>query len=70
VTTTASTRGRARRGEHLALSFVGAALGVRSVALGVDRFGQTGSQAELYREYGIDAGSIATAAPVALEPVA
>jgi pyruvate dehydrogenase complex dehydrogenase (E1) component len=70
VTTTASTPGRARRGEHLALSFVGAALGVRSVALDVDRFSQTGSQAELYPEYGIDAASIATAALVALEPVA
>jgi pyruvate dehydrogenase E1 component len=55
-------------GASHALSFVGAALGVRSVALGVDRFGQTGSQAEVYSEYGIDAASIATAALVALEP--
>jgi pyruvate dehydrogenase E1 component len=57
-------------GASHALSFVGSALGVRSVALGVDRFGQTGSQPEVYAEYGIDAASIATAALVALEPVA
>jgi pyruvate dehydrogenase E1 component len=57
-------------GSSHALSFIGAALGVRSVALGVDRFGQTGSQPELYAEYGIDAAAIATAALVALEPVA
>jgi pyruvate dehydrogenase E1 component len=55
-------------GASHALSFVGSALGVRSVSLGVDRFGQTGSQAEVYAEYGIDATSIATAALVALEP--
>jgi pyruvate dehydrogenase E1 component len=55
-------------GSSHALSFVGAALGVRSVALGVDRFGQTGSQPELYAEYEIDAAAIATAALVALEP--
>ena len=57
-------------GASHALSFVGGALGARSVALGVDRFGQTGSQPEVYREYRIDAASIATAALVALEPVA
>ena len=55
-------------GASHALSFVGSALGVRCVPLGVDRFGQTGSQPEVYAEYGIDAGSIATAALVALEP--
>ena len=49
-------------------SFVGSALGVRSVPLGVDRFGQTGRQPEVYAEYGIDAAAIATAALVALEP--
>jgi pyruvate dehydrogenase E1 component len=57
-------------GASHALSFVGTALGVRSVALGVDRFGQTGSQPEVYAEYSIDAPSIATAALVALEPAA
>jgi pyruvate dehydrogenase E1 component len=57
-------------GASHALAFVGAALGSRrSVALGVDRFGQTGSQPELYGEYEIDAGSIATAALVALTGV-
>jgi pyruvate dehydrogenase E1 component len=55
-------------GASHALSFVGSALGARSVPLGVDRFGQAGSQPELYAEYGIDAPSIATAALVALEP--
>ena len=55
-------------GASHALAFVGAALGTRSVALGVDRFGQTGSQPEVYAEYGIDAASITTAALVALEP--
>ena len=55
-------------GASHALSFVGSALGVRSIPLGVDRFGQTGSQPEVYAEYGIDAASIATAALIALEP--
>jgi pyruvate dehydrogenase E1 component len=55
-------------GASHALSFVGSSLGVRSVTLGVDRFGQTGSQPEVYAEYGIDAPSIVTAALVALEP--
>ena len=55
-------------GASHALSFVGSALGVRSVPLGVDRFGQTGSQPEVYAAYGIDAASIATAALIALEP--
>jgi pyruvate dehydrogenase E1 component len=55
-------------GASHALSFVGSALGTRSVTLGVDRFGQTGSQPELHAEYGIDAAAIATAALVALEP--
>ena len=55
-------------GSSHALAWIGSALGTRSVPLGVDRFGQTGSQPELYAEYGIDADSIATAALVALEP--
>jgi pyruvate dehydrogenase E1 component len=55
-------------GSSHALSFVGAALGVRTVPLGVDRFGQTGSQPEVYAAYEIDAAAIATAALVALEP--
>ena len=55
-------------GASHALSFVGSALGVRSIPLGVDRFGQTGCQPEVYAEYAIDAASIATAALIALEP--
>jgi pyruvate dehydrogenase E1 component len=55
-------------GASHALAFVGAALGTRCVPLGVDTFGQTGSQPEVYAAYGIDAASIATAALVALEP--
>ena len=54
-------------GASHALAFVGSALGSRSIALGVDRFGQTGSPAELYREYGIDAEAIVAASLAALE---
>ena len=56
-------------GSSHALAWLGGALGARQIALGIDRFGQTGSQPELYAEYGIDPASIATAALVALEPV-
>ena len=55
-------------GASHALAFVGSALGTRSVPLGVDRFGQTGSQPEVYAEYAIDAAAIATAALISLEP--
>jgi pyruvate dehydrogenase E1 component len=55
-------------GSSHALAFVGSAFGARGVPLGVDRFGQAGSQPELYEEYGIDAEAIVTAALVALEP--
>jgi pyruvate dehydrogenase E1 component len=55
-------------GASHALAWLGSALGTRCVPLGVDEFGQTGSQRELYAEYGIDANAIATAALVALEP--
>ena len=55
-------------GASHALAWVGTALGTRCVPLGVDRFGQTGSQPEVYAEYGIDPDAIATAALVALEP--
>lgn len=56
-------------GASHALAFVGAALGARCVSLGVDAFGQVGSQQAVYAAYGIDAAAIATAALVALEPV-
>ena len=55
-------------GSSHALAFVGSTLATPCIPLGVDRFGQTGSQPELYAEYGIDSASIATAALVALEP--
>lgn len=55
-------------GSSHALAWLGSALGTRCVPLGVDEFGQTGSQRELYAEYGIDAESVTTAALVALEP--
>jgi pyruvate dehydrogenase E1 component len=35
---------------------------VPQLALGVDDFGQSGSRADLYRHYGIDAAAIARAA--------
>jgi len=55
-------------GASHALAFVGSALAARNIPLGVDRFGQTGSQPELYKEYGIDSEAIATACLAALEP--
>jgi len=44
------------------LGWLGAILGHRTRALGVEHFGQTGSLAELYRHYGIDANAIVAAA--------
>jgi pyruvate dehydrogenase E1 component len=51
-------------GHSHALAFIGAALGVSQLALGVDDFGQSGSRADLYRHYGIDAAAIGRAAQV------
>jgi len=45
-------------GHSHALSFIGSALGVPQIPLGVDLFGQSGSRADLYRHYGIDAKGI------------
>jgi len=53
-------------GHSHALAFIGAALGVPQLALGVDDFGQSGTRAALYRHYGIDADAIARAAHVLL----
>ncbi len=53
-------------GHSHALAFIGAALGVPQTALGVDDFGQSGSRADLYRHYGIDAAAIVRAAHVLL----
>lgn len=58
-------------GASHSLAFVGACLGApRTVPLGVDRFGQVGSQPAVYEEYGLSPEAIATAALIALEPAA
>jgi pyruvate dehydrogenase E1 component len=53
-------------GHSHALAFLGGALGVPQLALGVDGFGQSGTRPDLYRHYGIDAEAIAGAATVLL----
>ncbi|HEY7647458.1 MAG TPA: 1-deoxy-D-xylulose-5-phosphate synthase N-terminal domain-containing protein [Methylomirabilota bacterium] len=53
-------------GHSQALAFLGAALGVPQLPLGVDHFGQSGALADLYRHYGLDAGAIAGAARLLL----
>jgi pyruvate dehydrogenase E1 component len=54
-------------GHSHALAFLGSALGTLQAPLGVDDFGQSGSRADLYRHYGIDAEAIARAARGLLE---
>jgi pyruvate dehydrogenase E1 component len=49
-------------GHSHALAFIGSALAVPQIPLGVDHFGQSGARADLYRHYGIDAPAIAAAA--------
>ena len=49
-----------------ALSWLGSALGVPAVSLGVDSFGQSGAVADLYRANDLDSGSIVNAALAAL----
>jgi pyruvate dehydrogenase E1 component len=53
-------------GHSHALAFLGGALGVSQLALGVDGFGQSGTRPELYRHYGIDADALVTAAATLL----
>jgi pyruvate dehydrogenase E1 component len=48
------------------MSWLGSALGVPAVSLGVDAFGQSGAVADLYRAHDLDAGSIVNAALAAL----
>ena len=48
------------------LSWLGSALGVPAVSLGVDSFGQSGAVADLYRAHDLDSGSIVNAALAAL----
>jgi pyruvate dehydrogenase E1 component len=52
-------------GASHALAFVGSCLGVPTVPLGVDRFGQAGSQPALYRAYDLSPEAIVTGALVA-----
>jgi len=54
-------------GHPATLAWLGAVGGHRVRALGVEHFGQTGSLADLYRHYGIDANAI-TAAAQAIAP--
>nr|MCS5650098.1 pyruvate dehydrogenase [Dehalococcoidia bacterium] len=49
------------------LSWVGGAVGSKTVSLGVDDWGQSGSREDLYREYGTDVETIVNAALSALE---
>jgi pyruvate dehydrogenase E1 component len=48
------------------MSWLGSALGVPAISLGVDSFGQSGSVADLYRAHDLDSGSIVNAALAAL----
>ena len=49
-------------GHPATLAWLGAVNGHRTRGLGVEHFGQTGSLADLYRHYGIDANAIVAAA--------
>ena len=49
-------------GHPATLAWLGGVNGHRTVALGVEHFGQTGTLADLYRHFGIDTGSIVAAA--------
>ncbi len=53
-------------GHSHTLAFIGSALGVPQIPLGVDDFGQSGARQDLYRHYGIDAPAIARAAQLLL----
>lgn len=53
-------------GHSHTLAFLGAVLGTKTVCLGVDEFGQTGSRTELYQHYGISKDSIMEAVEYAL----
>jgi pyruvate dehydrogenase E1 component len=48
------------------MSWLGSAMGVPAVSLGVDSFGQSGTISDLYRAHDLDAGSIVNAALAAL----
>ncbi len=57
-------------GSPSALSWLGGVRGMRVAALGVDRFGQTGTLPDLYRAYRLDAEAIVDAAAELFLPVA
>ena len=48
-------------GHSHSLSWIGSAIGAQCYPLGVNDFGQSGDTNDLYREYGLDAGSISAA---------
>ena len=48
------------------LAWIGSALGARQYTLGVDRFGESGSIADLHEVTGISAGSVVNAALIAI----
>ena len=54
-------------GHPHALSWVGSALGVKSISLGITEFGQSGDQKDLYEYYGLDKNSIQDAVYKLLE---
>ena len=54
-------------GHSHALSFIGSVFGTRTIGLGVEEFGQSGTQKELYDYYGISTGTIVDAAIQALD---
>ena len=45
-----------------ALAWLGSVLGAKVTGLGVDDFGQSGSQPDLYHNFGLDAEQIAATA--------
>ncbi|MBI1846890.1 MAG: pyruvate dehydrogenase [Candidatus Rokubacteria bacterium] len=49
-------------GHSHGLAFLGSALGVPQIPLGVDHFGQSGTRPDLYAHYGIDAAALERAA--------
>ncbi len=49
------------------LAWVGSAIGTRQLTLGVDRFGESGTIADLHEIMGIDAGSVVNAALIAVD---
>ena len=54
-------------GHPHSLAWIGGALSTKIIPLGVTEFGQSGSRAELYQEYGIDVDSIIAACFTALD---